>query len=81
MAEYNKLQGESDREYGWRRKCEIAIEVEELWLKYLQVLDYPKMDFVDYVAKNYGTAYGRVGAKYVISVWRFVKRFSPVHVN
>ena len=81
MSEYNKLPGESDREYGWRRKCEIAYAVEDLWVKYLQVLDYPNVDFVDYVAMNYDTAYGRVGAKYVISVWRFVKRFSPVHLN
>ncbi len=29
------------REYIWRRKCEIFNEIENLWLDYLEVLDYP----------------------------------------
>jgi hypothetical protein len=82
MNEYKKkLPYESDKEYVWRRKCEIAYFVEDLWLKYLQVLDYPKIDFVDYVAKNSGSGHGRVAAEYMISIWRYVKRFSPMHLN
>jgi hypothetical protein len=72
---------ESERDSIWRRKCEIFYDIERLWLKYLEKLDYPRIDFVTFVIMNHKKAQDRTGAKYLIWIWQVVKRFSNVHVN
>lgn len=69
------------REYGWRRKCQMYQEVEELWQKYLRKLDYPATDFVGYVARNYDPPTDLVGARYLVWVWKFVRGYVPWHTN
>jgi hypothetical protein len=81
MAKEDRLPGESSSDYMWRRKCEIFWEIESLWLKYMEVVDYPRMDFVTFVIRSHKNARDRIGAEYLIWVWKFVKQFSAVHVN
>lgn len=69
------------RRYGWCRKMAFFNEIESLWQDYLEVLGYPNTDFIDYLAKNCSYANDRIGAKYLIWVWKNVMRFSPKHLN
>lgn len=71
----------AQRRYGWCRKLAIFNEVENLWQDYLEVLDYPKIDFIGYVARNYYRARNREGARYLIWIWKFVRSFEPRYLN
>jgi hypothetical protein len=71
----------AQRRYGWFRKLAIFNEVENLWLDYMEVIDYPGIDFTGYVAKNYYRARDREGARYLIWIWKFVRSFEPKYLN
>ncbi len=81
MDDYNEEQEKASRDYRWQRKLEIYTDIEELWLSYLQELDYPNIKFLDYVARHYDPPLDEVTAGYFIWIWKFVKGFSVMHLN
>ena len=81
MEEDEDAKEQARREYVWRRNCEIFWEVEALWLSYLKELDYPKVDFQTYLCLKHDPPINKVGAKFAIRLWKFVREFSPMHMN
>jgi hypothetical protein len=41
------------RDYVRRRDCEIFWEVEALWQSYMKELNYPQINFVDFVSSKH----------------------------
>lgn len=81
MSDEEDPQEKADREYMWRRKCEIFWEIEDLRQAYLKELDYPKVAFVEYVAMKRDPPIQVSEAGYLLFVWKNMKRFSPLHLN
>jgi hypothetical protein len=81
MRDEEDYEEKARREYVWRRKCEIFNEIENLWLDFLEVLDYPNMTFVEYVCQEHDPPLTKGSAGYVIWVWKFVRSLSPMHQN
>ena len=81
MEEDDEVWDKADREYIWHRKCEIFNNIENLWLDYLEILDYPNVNFVEYVCQHHDPPLTINAAEYQIWIWKFVRSFSPMHLN
>lgn len=69
------------RRYGWFRRRAFFNEVESLWQDYLEQIDYPKTDFIDYLSKNCSYANDRLGAKIIMRAWKLVRWSLPKYLN
>jgi len=78
--DYDDYEAEQ-RRYGWNRKHAFYNELESLWQDYLEELDYPNTDFIDYVAKNSSYGKDRLGATIIISAWKLIRSFSLKYLN
>ena len=81
MEENEDAQDQARLDYVKRRQHEMYNEVENLWLDYLQKLDYPRVNFPDYVSRHHPSLRDGGSPEYLIWVWKFVRSFSEIHQN
>jgi hypothetical protein len=81
MEDDDDAKEQARRDYVWRRNSEIFWEVEALWQSYMRELNYPQINFVDYVSSKHKPPHRRVKAQFSIRIWKLLREFSPMHQN